>query len=716
MATSHYRAFISYSHQDEAWARWLQRALESYRIPKRLVGTAGEFGTIPRRLRPIFRDREDLSSASDLTGRIKQELAASETLIVLCSPAAARSRWVEEEIRYFRRLGRGDRILALVVAGDPQAEDPERACFPAALLRHADGSAREPLAADARKYADGRALARLKLVAGMLGIRLDELRRRDAQRRNRQRLGWTAATLATAVLIGWLAWSAVTTQEAVRVQRANTEELLSFMLGDLKRLDPIVGLELVDEDDEELNRYRAELHFDALTDDALVKAALDWREQGIAHHQRGELEPAMRRFQQSRAALVELHRREGSTHRALFELGQAEFWVGYVHMDRGELDEAQASFARYGAVTRRLINADPNDAGMVQELAYSLTNLGAIEQARQNPDTGKILQLFQSAVQYNQMALVLDPGNETYRQDLARILRFLADAWLDACDLGNAFSLQSQSVALLRELSQGLPDDEDRQRELAYALSGLASVQRQMGLVTLADASLAESGALLSRLHERHPENATLHWQALLRVQRRARLARAEGRFDDAWALVLPLTTQVDAVVARAAPSDVLLRVEAAQFRTDYALLALQRGLEDEGRSSLDDAVHDLAALVREKPRYRESLHQLARSVVAYWRANGHLPAGGADDLLRGYLAGDPAGGNCSDADVAARLALVRGDPARARDYTRYVLGKGYFEPDFVSFCRAYALCDGMPDEPAPPDTNAAETAAVDPR
>ena len=181
-----YKAFISYSHQDRAWAAWLQRALETYRVPRRLVGSAGPFGPIPARIAPVFRDREDLSSAADLSATVKEALEAAESLVVVCSPAAARSAWVDSEISYFRALGRGDRILALIVDGDPQAPDPAQQCFPPALLRGPDGSPREPLAADARKWADGKLLARLKLVAGILGTPLDALRRRDMQRRQPQ--------------------------------------------------------------------------------------------------------------------------------------------------------------------------------------------------------------------------------------------------------------------------------------------------------------------------------------------------------------------------------------------------------------------------------------------------------------------------------------------------------------------------------------------------
>src|ERR1700742_893341 len=100
-----YRAFISYSHRDETWARWLHRAIETYRVPSRLVGTTTAAGIIPRRLAPVFRDRDELASATDLGRKVDEALAASANLIVICSPAAATSRWVDAEVRAYKRLG-----------------------------------------------------------------------------------------------------------------------------------------------------------------------------------------------------------------------------------------------------------------------------------------------------------------------------------------------------------------------------------------------------------------------------------------------------------------------------------------------------------------------------------------------------------------------------------------------------------------------------------
>jgi len=49
-----YRAFISYSHADEKWAAWLHRALETYKVPKHLVGKATDYGPVPERIAPIY--------------------------------------------------------------------------------------------------------------------------------------------------------------------------------------------------------------------------------------------------------------------------------------------------------------------------------------------------------------------------------------------------------------------------------------------------------------------------------------------------------------------------------------------------------------------------------------------------------------------------------------------------------------------------------------
>ena len=184
-----YRAFLSYSHRDETWARWLHRALETYRVPSRLVGTTTATGVIPRKLVPVFRDRDELPSATDLGRKVDEALGESANLIVICSPAAATSRWVNEEVRAFKRLGRAERIFCLIVAGEPDATDiagrADEECFCPALRFAVDADGEpthertEPIAADVRAGKDGKASARLKIIAGLIDVGFDTLKQRE---------------------------------------------------------------------------------------------------------------------------------------------------------------------------------------------------------------------------------------------------------------------------------------------------------------------------------------------------------------------------------------------------------------------------------------------------------------------------------------------------------------------------------------------------------
>jgi hypothetical protein len=230
MPTLKYRAFLSYSHRDTAWAKWLHRALEAYRIDKDLVGRETAHGPVPKTLRPIFRDREDFSAGHSLSEQTLAALEASQFLIVVCSPNAAQSAYVNEEIRHFKALGRAARVIPVIVGGEPG--DPQRECFPPALRFKlgADGALtderEEPIAADARPEGDGKEIAKQKVVAGLLGLGLDEiLRRAERARKRRIRFRIGAASAAALVVAGAvLGWTAAVSLTS----RFDSAQLLSI--------------------------------------------------------------------------------------------------------------------------------------------------------------------------------------------------------------------------------------------------------------------------------------------------------------------------------------------------------------------------------------------------------------------------------------------------------------------------------------------------------
>lgn len=254
--TKTYRAFLSYSHRDDRLARRIHRELEAWRIDPGLVGRDTPLGPVPKTLRPIFRDREELAGGGTLSEVIRQALADSEFMIVLCSREAAQSDYVNEEIRLFKRMGREARIIPLIIAGEPGSADAE--CFPAALRQAFDadgnplGEPVEPLAADARDSGDGHRQALAKVVAGLLGVPFDEIARRAlqaARRRSRIMFGVAALMAVLAISAGGFAWLSES-------RRVVAERNYQAALGAADSLLDDVGMELIRVEGVELETTR----------------------------------------------------------------------------------------------------------------------------------------------------------------------------------------------------------------------------------------------------------------------------------------------------------------------------------------------------------------------------------------------------------------------------------------------------------------------------
>lgn len=210
-----YRAFISYSHADAGWARWLHRGLETFPIDKDLAGRTTATGVIPAALRPVFRDRDDFTAGKTLTEQPLAALDASAALIVICSPSLAKSRYVNEEIRLFKSRYPERPVIPLIVGGSPG--DAKSECFPPALKLKLDAGGQvtpepdELLAADAQEEGDGKNLALAKVVAGLIGVSSDEIfRRADRERRaalrRRRRVQGLFALLLLLLGVGGLLW------------------------------------------------------------------------------------------------------------------------------------------------------------------------------------------------------------------------------------------------------------------------------------------------------------------------------------------------------------------------------------------------------------------------------------------------------------------------------------------------------------------------------
>ena len=262
-----YMAFISYSHADNReegrkWADWLHHSLETYEIPADLIGKKNQLGEIiPNQIYPVFQDEKELSANHSLASALETNLQNSENLIYLSSPKSANSVYVQNELVYFKQIGKANRIIALILSGEPDYDEnpSENQCFPDALRFAVDENGnilkdqkQEPLAADVRipnsmeegftspeayrrflndkkefskteidtkvsQYKERLELAKLKIIAGVLNVPLGELTKRDKayqlekikQKNSRIKKIATAigALAILAVIMGIMAWN-----------------------------------------------------------------------------------------------------------------------------------------------------------------------------------------------------------------------------------------------------------------------------------------------------------------------------------------------------------------------------------------------------------------------------------------------------------------------------------------------------------------------------
>jgi len=311
-AAFRFQAFLCYSHRDSAWADWLHRALESYPIPSRLVGLTTSAGVIPARLAPVFRDRDELPSATDLSSKVSDALAQSACLVVICSPHSAQSHWVNEEVEAFQRLGRAHRIFCLIVDGEPGAsawagrEHDE--CLPAALMHRMDASGHataeilEPIAADVRPDKDGKTNARSKLVAGILGVDLDDLRHRERRRRRWRLTAAGAAAFAVLCLTSALAVNAVVARHAAERRQKQAQDLVAYMLGDLDaRLRQVNRLDILESVADKVVKYFDDLPPADISDDTAAQRTKALLNLGAVRRDEGRIAPALEAFNEALA-------------------------------------------------------------------------------------------------------------------------------------------------------------------------------------------------------------------------------------------------------------------------------------------------------------------------------------------------------------------------------------------------------------------------------
>lgn len=482
-----YYAFISYSHSDEAIAKWLHRKLETYRFPSRLVGKMTGFGRLPRNLVPIFRDREELSAGSSLPEKVQRALAASHALLVICSPDAAASAWVNREIKEFRALHPERPILLALVDGSPET------AFPPAIATGEAFAPYEPLASDLRPEGDGRRLGLLKLLAGLVDIPLGDLVQRDAQRKMRRVTTVTIVALLAVAILSTLTIMAVQARYEAERQRASAEGLIEFMLTDLReRLEGVGRLDILSAvNSRALDHYRRQ-DLDRLPVSSLERRARILLAMGEDDEQRGDFVRALAQFEEAARTTGRLLEQDRDDPERIYAHAQSEFWFGLIAWRTQRVTAAQKAFERYEQLANQLVEQEPAKPDWLMEAGYAASNLGTLL-LRDRGDAHAAEKRFRASLIRFEKALALKPEDDSVKWDIADSHGWIADAYRAQRRYADALAERQRQADILKDLIVKYPRNVQYRRGWLSNDMGTALVELDSGATIEAEKRLRET-------------------------------------------------------------------------------------------------------------------------------------------------------------------------------------------------------------------------------
>ena len=513
-----YRAFLSYSHRDTAWSKWLQRELERFRIDRDLVGRETPAGPVPETLRPIFRDREESSGGSRLSDATAAALDASAALIVLCSMASARRPAVNEEVRLFRSRHPDRPVIPVVV------DDTTPGNFPPTLRYElsADGiisdrpvTMRGP---DLRDSGDGKSLGLAKVIAGLTGIDAEEILRRAERTRRRHNRFWGALAgvfLLVAVAAGGsavYAWQQLKTNEAL-------------LNATLKRATAIVNVAVAQAEQYNMPRT-ATLALLGNAESLLDRVARRGRPTPELHYRRAWMLIQFARNYQIVGDTGRQHTRAIEAHRLLVGLAaekpndiayQRDLSVAYnesgdVLVAQSNLGEALASYRNGLAIRERLAKADPTNAGWQRDLSISYNKVGDVLLAQGNLTDA--LKSYRDDLAVREQLAKADPANAGWQRDLSMSYNKVGDVLAAQGNLADALKSYRGDLAVRKQLAKADPTSAGWQRDLSVSYDKIGDLLMAQGNLPDALKSFRDGLAVRERLTKVEPTKAS--WQLAL--------------------------------------------------------------------------------------------------------------------------------------------------------------------------------------------------------
>lgn len=523
--------------------------------------------------------------------------------------------------------------------------------------------------------------------------------------RPKRRAKWLAVAAAVAILaLGGLKYTldlrhertiAVEARNEAELRRGQAEDLIGFMLGDLRaKLEPVGRLDVLDDVGDKALDYFASLEPETLTDEDLHRRSKALNQIGEVRIAQGDLEAARRSFDESLSLVSGLVARQPSNREWLAGLGTVHFWIGNVHWLRGDLAAALTSFETYLESYQKLVELAPDHEEWQLEVAYGHTNLGAVHEAL--GDTPTALVEIRRANEIKRLLVERHPEDPARRRSLANGLSWLANTLQSSGDLAGGLQAYRAELDLRRQLAEADPRDAGAQELLAICHGHVGEVLLMTGRAPQAEQELAVYRRLMASLAERDPENA--QWQRELAVSLRwvGEAALHNGDLPRALATLLRGREVLERLL-REDPSNADWRLQLGTVAYYEALARNRIGRRSEAATSAREALALFEPLVQEDSGgwVAHQVSSLSLSLLGEIEARSGRESAAKVLWQRALDAIEPMARGSSNLlvlEARARALLHLGRIDEAAPLVASLDAFGYADSDFVAFCRQKGL------------------------
>jgi len=439
-----------------------------------------------------------------------------------------------------------------------------------------------------------------------------------AQRRRKVAAAVAAAALVVLAVVTFLAVQAVEARREADRRRAQAEDLIRFMVGDLRgKLQPLGRLDVLGAAADRALRYFAVVPESDLTGEELLGRAQALSQIGEVRLAQGQLGAAVEAFRESLALTRRLTARNPREGRWQKGLGDAHFWLGNVRFRQGDLDGARREFRAYLQVAEGLVEREPKNPDWRLELAYAHSNLGSVLDAE--GDLAGALAEYRTTLELKQALARARPEDTALSVELAKTHNSLGWALERDGQLAAAARSYRADLAIAQGLVEREPNDARWQWRLAVARNYLGALLAATGDAAGAQEQLEADAAAFESLVARDPSNTG--WRNGLGAARSRLAASFLARGDAARALAEGRAAKaLLAELAAKDPADRSFKISLAIARTGLGAVLLALGRPDGALDEAQAARSLLEPLVQANPGDRTVRRRLGEAALVLGR------------------------------------------------------------------------------------------------